>query len=99
KIISDGNPASAVLGAQAASNSQVVISGNDIAGKITYQTGNSGLTTGEQIKVVFSSPYDKQPRITLTPASSEAAAVRYYVERNNSQFTIHFIDVPAGSAT
>ncbi len=94
KIISAGDPATAVLGAQADTTSTVAISGNDTAGTITYTTNSDGMAVGEQVKVTFSSPYGVRPRITLTPVSAGAAATRYYVERTATQFTIHFIDIP-----
>jgi hypothetical protein len=98
KIITAGASASAAIGAQAALGSSSTVNGNDVAGTITYTAGMSGLNSGEQVKVIFSSPYGAQPRVTLTPVSSQAAAIRFYVERTTTEFTIHFIDIPVSGA-
>ncbi len=71
----------------------MTITGNDTAGTVSYTAG-AGALAGEQAKVVFSSPYGAQPRVTLTPTSADAAQVKYYVTRTTDGFEIVFIDAP-----
>ncbi len=90
KIVSGGSvpTASTPVGANAS------ISGNDTAGTVTYTSGATP-TAGQQVRLVFGSPYSAQPRVTLTPTNQNAAAVNYYVERTATEFRIHFVDAPS----
>ncbi len=95
KIISAGNPATAVLGAQAASTGTITINGNDIAGSITYAaSGVNPSVAGEQVKVTFTSAYTAQPKIALTAKNQATAGAVYYVETTPTGFTIHFVNPP-----
>ncbi|MDQ3094220.1 MAG: hypothetical protein M3Q70_03545 [bacterium] len=97
KIISAGVAATAALGAQTNGAGTIIISGNDTAGTVSYTAGAEALA-GEQAKVVFSSPYGAQPRVTLTPTSADAAQAKYYVTRTTDGFEIVFIEQPVDGA-
>ncbi len=76
---SDGN----ALGAGGTSS----ISGSDTAGTIAINTG-SGPAAGCFLTVTFAQSYSGTPRVLLTPVSSAAAGLPYYVTRTSANFSV-----------
>lgn len=76
---SDGN----ALGAGGTSS----LSGSDTAGTITINTGSSP-AAGCFVTVTFAQAFNGTPRVLLTPVSSAAAGLPYYVNRTGTNFSV-----------
>lgn len=63
------------------------VSGSDTAGTIAINTG-SGPAAGCFITVMFAQPFNGTPRVLLTPVSSSAAGLPYYVTRTSNNFSV-----------
>ena len=99
KIITAGIAPSAVLAATTGISAATTISGNDVAGNISYTAGSESLpanplTAGEQVSLTFNSAYSAGPRVVLTAKNSASAAVRYYIDSTASGFKLYFLDTP-----
>ncbi|MDB5182450.1 MAG: hypothetical protein JWO47_234 [Candidatus Saccharibacteria bacterium] len=85
-VTSGGTPGhtngSALGGGGTASNN-----GNDTSGTVTINTGNSA-PAGCFITLTFVRAYANIPRVIVSPASSTAGGVAYYVNRTTSGFSI-----------
>jgi len=71
----------------------VQVDGNDNAGQVRLQLG-TGATKGKLLDIAFSKPYDKPPRVFLTPTNDDATKLEYYVESSPKGFTIHLSEPP-----
>jgi cytoskeletal protein CcmA (bactofilin family) len=65
----------------------VAVSGSDIGGSININTG-SGPSAGCFTTVTFTTRYNSTPRVNVTPVGSAAGSIGYYIERNNSSFSV-----------
>ncbi|HEX9594883.1 MAG TPA: hypothetical protein VF996_02035 [Candidatus Saccharimonadales bacterium] len=74
------------------------ISGNDIAGTITINTGGSA-PAGFFVRINFVNAYNSTPAVIITPANSNAGSLEYYTQRDSSGFRIGTASNPADSAT
>lgn len=63
------------------------LSGSDTAGTIAINTG-SGPAAGCFVTVTFARAYSGTPRVMLTPVSSAAAGLPYYVSRTSTNFSV-----------
>lgn len=63
------------------------VNGSDTAGTISVNTGGS-TTAGCLLRVTFQQAFARQPRVIISPVGSGAAAMQYYVDRNNTSFSI-----------
>lgn len=72
------------------------ISGSDTAGTINVNSGNNP-TAGCFVKITFNQAFSRQPRVTVTPVGAPAGQLQFYVERNNSSFSICSNNAPAPS--
>ena len=102
KIITSGTAPTAVLAATTGISAATTISGNDVAGNISYTAGSESLpanplTAGEQVSLTFNSAYSAGPRVVLTAKNSASAAVRYYIDSTASGFKLYFLDTPLPS--
>ncbi len=70
------------------------ISGSDTAGTITINTGTSPVA-GCYISVNFSAPFANTPSVLLTPSSTAAANINYYVNRSATSFSVCSVNTPA----
>jgi cytoskeletal protein CcmA (bactofilin family) len=101
KIITAGSAPTIALGSEAlGSGAFATVTGNDIAGTVSFSSGSVNLPTntlgaGKQVEITFNKPYTNTPRVTLTPSSEAAAKVRYYVERTATGMIIKFADAQA----
>ncbi len=86
-IISGGGAPTVSLGADACSGSSVSVSGTDTAGLITLTTGAGCTADGKLATVSFNKAFGATPRVTLTPASADAASVKSYVDSGSATTT------------
>ena len=92
-----GTPAIA-RGTAVGSGGTVSISGNDVSGTVTINTGGSP-PAGEFARITFRNAYNSTPNVQLTPANSNSAGINYYVTRTSSRFTVNSAGVPSASTT
>ncbi len=76
----------------------VSISGNDIAGTVTINTGG-GPPAGIFANINFTNAYNTTPNVQITPVNSSAAGLSYYATRTATRFSIGTAGVPASSTT
>lgn len=76
----------------------VSISGNDIAGTVTINTGG-GPPAGIFANVSFVNAYNSTPNMQLTPIGSSAASLNFYATRDTNGFSIGTASVPSSSTT
>jgi cytoskeletal protein CcmA (bactofilin family) len=70
-------------------------SGTDTAGTVVINTGG-GPPAGCFVTINFVQRFSGTPHIALTPASSDAASLNYYVNRNTGSFSICATNPTAG---
>lgn len=63
------------------------VSGTDTAGTITINTGGSPLP-GCFVTLTFSSSFNAQPHIVVTPIGGSAASLNYYINRTPNGFAL-----------
>ena len=63
------------------------LSGTDTSGTVNISTGH-GTSAGCFVEIRFAQPYNKQPRVIVSPVNSGAGLSQYYVTRNNVGFSI-----------
>jgi len=63
------------------------VSGTDTAGTLTINTGN-GPSAGCFATVNFSQRFNGTPHVVITPVGSAAGSLNYYINRNNTSFSI-----------
>jgi hypothetical protein len=66
------------------------IIGNDNSGQITVKVGDNS-STGELLTITFDKPFEKTPQILLTPASEDAAQLKYYVLASPTGFKLRAV--------
>lgn len=72
-------------------------SGTDTAGTVSISTGG-GPPAGCFVTINFVQRFNGVPHIALTPASSDAASLDYYVNRNTSSFSVCATNPAAGKS-
>lgn len=85
-------------GTAVGSGGTVSISGNDVAGTITINTGGSP-PAGILANISFVNAYNSTPNIQITPIGSSTAALFYYATRTTNGFSVGTINAPAASTT
>lgn len=74
------------------------VDGSDTTGTININTG-SGPTAGCFARINFQQAFTKQPHVIVSPVGNAAGQTQYYVDRNNSGFSIcTAIPAPANQA-
>ena len=74
------------------------VSGSDTSGSININTG-SGPAAGCFVTVSFTSRYNNTPHVVISPTTSSAATVNYYVSKSSTGFSVCAASVPpAGSS-
>lgn len=63
------------------------VSGTDIAGTLTINTGGSP-GAGCFATVTFSAKYNATPHVVITPVGAAAAGLNYYINRSTSEFSV-----------
>lgn len=74
---------SAVLG----NGGTMSINGSDTSGTININSGNNTVA-GCFAKITFNQPYTNQPHVIVSPIGSAAGQTQFYVDRNNTSFSI-----------
>lgn len=97
-IDTGGSTPTATRGTAVGSGGTVSISGNDISGTTTINTGG-GPPSGILVKVTFSTSYNSTPNIQITPIGSGTASLSYYVTRDTDGFSIGTTNAPSASTT
>lgn len=83
----------------ATSGGSIIIDGNDTAGTVTINMGGGTLFAGELVIVTFREKYSGTPKVQLTPVTSDASKLDYYVTRSPSFFTINTSSTPTSGAS
>ena len=97
--INTGGPApDASRGGAIGAGGTVSISGTDVSGTVTINTGG-GPSTGTLADVVFANAYSGTPRVIISPSSSVGAVLDYYVTRSTTGFSIKTVNAPVASST
>ena len=97
-IDTGGGTPSRSNGTALGSGGTVSISGNDIAGTITINTGGSA-PAGFFVRINFVNAYNSTPSVIISPANSNAGSLEYYTQRDTSGFRIGTASNPADSTT
>lgn len=97
-IDTGGGTPQLVKGSALGSGGTASISGNDIAGTITINTGG-GPPAGIFATINFRNGYNSTPHVQITPVGSAAGGIDYYVERSTSNFRIGTASAPPASTT
>lgn len=97
-IDTGGGTPQLVKGTALGSGGTANISGNDIAGTVTINTGG-GPPAGIFATINFTRGYNSTPNVQITPVGSAAGSLNYYVERTSSNFRIGTSNSPPGAST
>lgn len=97
-IDTGGSSPSKANGTALGSGGTVSVSGNDIAGTVTINTGGSA-PAGYFVRINFTNTYSSTPSVIITPANSNAGVLDYYTQRDSSGFRIGTASNPADSTT
>jgi len=79
-LISGGSTPSIAAGTAACTTPSVSVSGTDTSGRITVTTGTGCGSSGKLATITFSGAFGSAPRVTLTPAGSNAAGLTTYID-------------------
>lgn len=86
-------PNSGVLGAGGSAS----VSGSDSAGTVNINTG-SGPSAGCFVRINFNQAYATSPRVIISPVGAGAGLSTYYLDRNNSGFSICAATTPPANS-
>jgi hypothetical protein len=105
-VITAGNTPSVQLMLAAGINAVATVSGNDSSGTITLTIGDPqkpattktaailGPEVGDLVHILFSSPYKKEPQVTLTAANADAASMKIFRTSDIGYFAINTVEIP-----
>jgi len=68
------------------------VNGSDTTGTVSINTGNNP-TAGCFVRVNFQQSFSNAPHVLISPVGAAAGATDYYVERNNSGFSICSVNI------
>lgn len=97
-IDTGGSIVSAASGSAVGAGGTVSVSGNDIAGTVTINTGG-GPPAGIMARITFTSRYNQTPVVHITPVNSNTAQLDYYIERDSASFSIGSATSPNAATT
>ena len=63
------------------------VNGSDTSGTVSVNTGNNP-TPGCFGRIIFNQAYSSQSRVIISPVGAAAGAAQYYVDRNNTGFSV-----------
>ncbi len=81
------SPSRGATGPALGNGGSASVSGSDTTGTVNINTG-SGTAAGCFVRVNFNQAYTTSPRVIVSPVGAGAGATQYYVDRNNSGFSI-----------
>lgn len=73
------------------------VSGSDTAGSVNINTGG-GTAAGCMVTVNFVNKFNNTPHVVITPTTSSAAGVSYYVNRSTTSFSICVASPPPANS-
>ena len=79
-LISGGTAPGISAGTAACTSPTVSVSGTDTSGRITVKTGTGCASGGRLATITFATAFGAAPRVTLTPASQNAAGLTTYID-------------------
>lgn len=79
------------------SGGSVSLNGSDTSGSINLNSGNSPNGAGCIVRINFQQAFPSQPRVIISPINSAAGSMDYYVERNNTGFSVCTNTAPAAN--
>jgi len=97
-ITAGGATPSRSNGVALGSGGTVSVSGSDIAGTITINTGSSP-SVGCFVTLTFATRFNATPHILLTPVGSTAADLNFYITRNTSTMSVCTTSIPPAGTT
>jgi cytoskeletal protein CcmA (bactofilin family) len=97
-IVTTGAKPGVSNGPALGSGGTVAVSGTDTAGTMTANTSNSP-ASGCFATINFSQAYNNTPHVVVTPTSSNAGGLAYYINRSKASFSICAANVPGSSQT
>ena len=80
-------PSRSINNAPLGNGGSAAISGSDTSGTINISTG-SGTSPGCFAKMTFAQAFSSQPRVVISPVGIAAGQTNFYVERNNTGFSV-----------
>lgn len=86
-LVTSGTSPLAQSNSNLGSGGTTSINGSDTAGNININTGSNPVA-GCLVTISFNKSFSTTPYILLTPSSSDAASINYYVSRQTSSFSI-----------
>ena len=92
-IDAGGGTPGKIDGSALGSGGTVSVSGTDTAGTITINTGG-GPGAGCFVTVNFTQKFSGNPHVVVSPVGSGASSLQYYVNRNNSNFSLCTANAP-----
>lgn len=75
------------LGGALGGGGTATVNGSDTSGTVNINTGG-GTAAGCFIRINFAQNFSTQPRVIISPIGAGAGATQYYVDRNQSGFSI-----------
>ncbi len=97
-ILTSGPIPGSSTGAATGTGGTTSVSGSDISGTVTINTGGSP-AAGCYITVNFSSAYTSTPHVLLTPVGASSATLQYYVNRSAASFNVCSASTPQAGQT
>ncbi len=81
------SPSRGAIGGALGAGGTASVSGSDTSGTVNISTGNNP-ASGCFVRINFAANFATQPKIIISPIGAGAGATQYYVDRNNSGFSI-----------
>ncbi|HSX17941.1 MAG TPA: hypothetical protein VLE51_01120 [Candidatus Saccharimonadales bacterium] len=97
-LISSGGIPGKTNGSALGTGGTASVSGSDTAGTINIGTGSSP-PAGCFITINFAQKFNNTPHVVISPTSSSAAGLDYYVNKTNTGFSVCTANAPTGSTT
>lgn len=82
-----GPSPSRTVGGALGSGGSASVNGSDTAGTVNLNSG-AGTSAGCLVTIKFAQPFQKQPRVIISPVGSAAGSLEYYVNRSAGEFSI-----------
>lgn len=98
RIITGGEQTSSTTTANIGGGGTASVDGNDTAGTVNINTGNSP-SSGILVNVNFGTSYNAIPRVNITPVGNSSGSIDWYIERTTSGFSIGSSSNPGSGAS
>jgi hypothetical protein len=97
-ITTSGGAPSRANGSALGAGGTASVNGSDTAGTVNINTGG-GPPAGCFVTVNFNQRFGSTPHVVISPASSAAGSLQYYVNRTSSGFSICTANAPSGGTS